>query len=66
MMRTDWRISSMRHKIAVVAVAVLADGDVEIELGVALVGLRLAQIPGGAGAAHHDAGEAPGPGVLRA
>jgi hypothetical protein len=30
-------------------VAVLADRDVEIELGIAFVGLRFAQIPGGAG-----------------
>src|SRR5262249_57812917 len=29
-----------------------------------VVGLRLAQVPGGAGAAHHHAGKAPGPGVL--
>src|SRR5215471_3195440 len=51
------------HEIAVVAVAVLADRDVEIEFRVTFVGLRLAQIPGGAGAAHHDAGEAPRPGI---
>src|SRR5437870_7213492 len=31
--------------------SVLADRDVEIELGIAFVGLRSAQIPGGAGAA---------------
>ena len=54
----------MRMQIAVVAVAVLADRNVEIELVVALVGLRLAQIPGGAGAAHHHAGKAPLPGVV--
>src|SRR5262249_25613997 len=48
---------------AVVAVAVSADRDVELHLRIALVGLRLAQIPGGARAAHHDAGESPGPGV---
>ena len=52
--------------VAVVAVAVLADRNVEIQLRIALVGLRLAQIPGGARAAHHHAGEAPGPGVLQA
>ena len=51
-------------QIAVVVVAVLADRNVEIELGIAFVGLRLAQIPGGARAAHHHAGEAPGPGVV--
>src|SRR5436853_503594 len=43
------------HEIAVEAVAVLADRDVEIHLGVAFIGLRLAQVPGGAGAAHHYA-----------
>ena len=63
MIFVDWRISSMRMQIAVVTVAVLADRDVEIELGVALVGLRLAQIPRRARAAHHHAGEAPVPGV---
>ena len=41
-------------------------GNVEIELRVALVGLRLAQIPGRARAAHHDAGEAPGEGIVQA
>src|SRR5262249_14485024 len=50
--------------VAVVVVAVLADRDIEIELGIAFVGLRLAQVPGGARAAHHHAAEAPGPGVL--
>ena len=60
------RLAHLFHAdaVAVVAVAVLADRDVEIHLGVALVGLRLAQIPGGARAAHHHAGEAPLPGVL--
>jgi hypothetical protein len=41
------------NEIAIVAVAVLADWDVEIELGIAFVGLRLPQVPGGTGAAHH-------------
>ena len=54
------------HEVAVVAVAVLADGDVEIQFGIALVGLRLAQVPDGAGAAHHDAGEAPVEAVVEA
>src|SRR5205807_9912603 len=49
--------------VAVVTVAVLADRNVEIHLGVAFVGLRLAQVPGGARAAHHYAGEAPAPRV---
>ena len=62
------RLAHLDHanEIAVVAVAVLADGDVEVELGVALVGLRLAQVPGRARAAHHDAGEAPVEAVLEA
>ena len=51
--------------VAVVAVAVLADRNVEIHLGVALVRLRLAQIPRRARAAHHHAGEAPLPGLLQ-
>ena len=61
------RLAHLLHadEIAVVAVAVLADGDVEIELGIAFVGLRLAQIPRGARAAHHHAGEAPGEAVVQ-
>jgi hypothetical protein len=51
------------HEVAVVAVAVLADRDVEIELGIAFVGLRFAQIPGGTGAAHHHSRKAPPPGI---
>ena len=50
--------------LTVVVVAVLAHRDVEIHLLVALVGLRLAQVPGGARAAHHDAREAPFPAIL--
>ena len=50
--------------ITVVIVAVLAHRNVEIHLGVALVRLRLAQIPRRAGAAHHDAGKAARPGVF--
>ena len=59
------RLAHLFHadEIAVEAVAVLADRDVEIELGIALVGLRLAQIPGCARPAHHHAGEAPVPGI---
>src|SRR5262249_9880881 len=49
--------------VAIVAVAVLADRNVEIELGIAFIGLRLAQVPGRARAAYHHAREAPGPGV---
>src|SRR5262245_11507153 len=51
------------YEIAVVAVPVLADRDVKIERGIALIGLCFAQIPSGAGTAHHDAGKAPPPGV---
>src|SRR6266403_2152159 len=43
------------HEIAIVAVAVLADRDIEIEFGIAFVRLCLAQIPRRAGAAHHHA-----------
>src|SRR6266567_7436935 len=50
--------------VTVVAVAVLADRNIEIHFRVALVGLRLAQVPGRARAAHHHAGKAPGPGIL--
>ena len=46
-------------EIAVVAVAVLADGDVEFHLVVSGIGLRLAQVPGGAGGAQHRSAEAP-------
>src|SRR6185437_9943820 len=59
------RLAHLLHadEIAVVAVAVLADRDVEIHFGIAFVRLRLAQVPGRARAAHHHAGEAPVPGV---
>src|SRR5258706_14466389 len=59
------RLAHLLHAdaVTVVAIAVAADRDVEVELRVALIGLRLAQIPRGARAAHHDAGEAPCPGI---
>ena len=50
--------------LAIVGVAVLPHGDVELHLLVALVGLRLAQVPRDAGAAHHHAREAPGHGLV--
>ena len=53
------------NEIAIVAVAVLADWDVDIELGIAFVGLRLPQVPGGTGAAHHDTRKTPRPGVRK-
>ena len=46
------------HQVAVVAVAVDADRDVEVHAVVDLVGLLLAQVPGDARAAQHRAGEA--------
>src|SRR5215472_2826252 len=48
----------------VVAVAVLADRNVEIELRIAFIGLRLAQVPDSAGAAYHDSREAPSPSIV--
>src|SRR5205814_10617370 len=51
------------HDIAVVTVAVFTTGDVEIEFGVAFIGLRLAQVPCRAGSPHHHAGKSPRPGV---
>ena len=60
------RLAHLFHAdaVAVVAVAVLADGDVEFHLLVALIGLALAQVPGGTGAAHHHARETPFPAGL--
>ncbi len=51
-------------EVPIPAVAVLADRNIELQLGVALIGLRLAKIPGDVGAAQHDAGEAPGQGLF--
>src|SRR6266542_3470900 len=51
--------------IAVIAVPVLTDGDVEVELVVAFVGLRFAQVPGCTRAANHHPGKAPVPRVLK-
>jgi hypothetical protein len=44
-------------EVAVVAVAVLADGDVELNLVVGIIGLALSDIPGHAGTSQHDTGE---------
>ena len=62
------RLAHLLHAdaIAVITVPVLADRDVEIELGIALVRLRFAQVPDRARAAHHHTGKAPGPRVLEA
>src|SRR6266404_1308085 len=51
-------------QVAVVTIAVLADRNVEIHLGVAFVRLRLAQIPRRTRAANHHAGKTPFPGLL--
>ncbi len=51
-------------QIAVPAVAVLAQRHIELELGIAFVGLRLAQVPGDARAAQHHAGKAPVEGLF--
>ncbi len=53
------------HEVSVVAVAMLANRDVEIELGIALIGLCFAQVPNSTGATYHHAGEAPGPCVFK-
>src|ERR1700733_5154341 len=50
--------------VAVVAVAVLADRNVEIHRGVTFVRLRLAQVPRRTRAAHHHARKAPLPRLL--
>jgi aspartate-semialdehyde dehydrogenase len=42
------------HEIAVVTVAILSNRNVKIEFGITFVGLRLAQVPSGAGAAHYN------------
>ncbi len=56
------RLAHLFHadEVAVVAVAVLADRNVEVVVLVAVVGLALAQVPGHARAAHHHAREAVG------
>src|SRR6202171_1263420 len=62
------RLAHLLHAdaVAVVAIAVLADRNIEIHLGVAFVRLRLAQIPGRTRAAHHHARKTPFPGLLQA
>src|ERR1700738_4742710 len=51
--------------VAIVAIAILADRNIEIHFGIAFVGLRFAQVPGGARAAHHHAGKTPRPSLLK-
>src|SRR6202034_4750522 len=52
------------NAVAVVAIAVLADRNVEIHLGVAFIRLRLSQIPRRTRAAHHHARATPFPGLF--
>src|SRR5439155_12200357 len=52
------------NEIAIVAVAILPDGNVEIEFGIAFVRLGLAQIPGSTRPPEHDAGKSPAPGLV--
>src|SRR5262249_39908492 len=49
------------NEIAVVTIAVLADRNIEFEVGIAFIRLSIAQVPGSTTAAHHDAGEAETP-----
>ena len=44
-------------EVPIVAIARLADRHIEIDLVVGVVWSRLADVPGDAGAAEHDAGE---------
>src|SRR5690606_9788172 len=53
------------HQVPVVAVAGVADGNVEVDLGVLRVGLLLAQVPGNARTAQHRAAHAPGQRLFR-
>ena len=52
------------HQVAVVAVPVLGDGDIEIHVGVNVIRLRLAKVPGNAGGAQVGPTEAPVHGLL--
>ena len=52
-------------QIPVEAIAVLADRNIEIHVGIAFIGLRFAQVPGCPRTTHHDAGKAPGPGIVQ-
>ena len=53
------RLAELLHaaEVTVVAITVDADGDVEINPVVGVVGLRLADVPGDTGSAEHDTGE---------
>ena len=60
------RLAELLHttQVAVVAITVLSDGDIELDLAVSVVGRSLADIPGDAGATEHDAGVGEVEGVL--
>src|SRR5438552_11936721 len=62
LLHDPYRLTHLLHPdaVAIVAVAILAYWDIEIEIRVRLVRLRLAQVPGRAGSAHHHTGKAPG------
>jgi hypothetical protein len=62
------RLAHLFHAndLPVVIVAMAADRNVELHLLVAFIGLRLAQIPRRARAAHHHARKAPAPALLQA
>ena len=51
------------HQITVIAIAVLADRDVEFKIAVALVSLRFAQILSRPGSPDHDTRKAIAPGI---
>src|SRR3970282_396052 len=54
------------HQVAVVAVAIGAHRDIEIDFRVLGVRLHLSQVPGDAGTTDHGSGHAPGLGHFRA
>src|SRR2546423_1341467 len=65
-----WTMRRLSHlfeadEVSVVRVAVLADGNLEVHVGVGGVGPRLAYVPGDAGASKRGAGKSDGDCVLR-
>ena len=54
------------HEIAAIAIAVLADGDIEVQAVIDVIGLGLAQVPGDIAGAQIGSGETPIEGVLGA
>ena len=51
-------------QIAVIAIAIHADRNLEVEFVIAFIRLAAPQVPGQARSAHHDAGKAPGLDIL--